>query len=52
MKNYNSTTIRNMSPIFHMTRFWNDLPLEIKRSGSLKSFQNKVKNLALNNYKH
>ena len=51
MKNYNSTSIRYMSPIFHMTRYWNDLPLEIKRSESLKSFQNKVKNLALNKYR-
>ena len=50
MKNYNSITIRNMSPIYHMTRYWNDLPLEIKRLGSLKSFQNEVKNLAINNY--
>ena len=46
MKNYNSTTIRNMSPIFHMTRYWNDLPLEIKRSESINSFLDKVKNLA------
>ena len=51
MKNYSSHTIKNMSPIYHMTKYWNDLPLEIKRSVSLKSFQNKVKKLTLSNYR-
>ena len=50
MNNYSSHTIKNLSPIYQMTKLWNELPLETKRSNSLKIFQNKIRNLSLNTY--
>ena len=47
---YPSHKIRNISPIHHITSTWNKLPLNIRRSSTLKAFQKAYMNFTIDSY--
>ena len=38
-RRYDSTTLKQLSPIDYITRTWNEIPMELKRAKSLDSFK-------------
>ena len=49
-KNYKTEKIKKISPLNHITQTWNNLPLSIKRTPTLKSFQKTRMKFVIDNY--
>ena len=47
---YPTQKIRNISPIHHITSTWNKLPLNIRRTPTLKAFQKAYMNFTIDSY--
>ena len=49
-RRYDSTTLKQLSPIDYITRTWNEIPMELKRAKSLDSFKKAFINAKIETY--